>query len=294
MPRQPTWEQSPGALAALLNSREPLQGKEDAYTITLPNGTVLRWSGSSIPLQIGGDYFTLGPIIQRTRVRFSVGISTDKLTLTLNDTPANPVTVLGVPLVAFARARGFDNATLTLQRAFWGMGAAGPVGAIHWFTGVVDGCEGDSHGFRLTVSSFTKFLEVPVPGDVYQSGCLNDLFAPKCGLNRSVYTVNSAATSGSNSYRNTFGVSLPQAAGWFDLGGIAMTSGLNAGISRTVKAYGGGLLSVLQPWPYPIAAGDSFSMYPGCDKTSATCTSKFNNRLSFRGQELIPTPETAY
>lgn len=294
MPRTPTWEQSPGALAALLNSREPLEGKEDAFTITLPNGTTLRWSGSAVPLQIGAEYFALGPIIRRTRVRFSVGISTDKLTLTLHDTPANPITVLGVPLVAFARARGFDNAVLTLQRAFWGRGDAGPVGAIHWFTGLVDGCEGDGHEFRLTVSSFTKFLEVPVPGDVYQSGCLNDLFTPKCGLNRAAYAVSSAATGATNSYRNTFAVSLPQAAGWFDLGGITFTSGLNAGISRTVKAYAANTVAVLQPWPYPVAPGDAFTIYPGCDKTSTTCTTKFNNRLSFRGHERIPTPETAF
>jgi uncharacterized phage protein (TIGR02218 family) len=291
--RTPTWESSPGALAALLNSRAPLEGKADVYTVTLANGSVYRWSGAEIALQLGSDVYALGPGLKRSQVRFSLGLEVDRLTVTLTDNADAPVTFAGVPLPAFTRGRGFDNATVTLQKVFWGVGATGPVGALHWFTGFVDDIDGDRNEAVLNVASFTKWLDVKVPRDIYQTQCLNTLFDAQCGKSRLAYTVADAATSATNTNRTTFSHDLPQAAGWFSLGVITMTSGPNAGQSRTVKLHTSTQITVLQPWPFAVAAGHTFSIVPGCDKLLATCSgAKFNNRARFRGQPFIPVPET--
>jgi hypothetical protein len=39
--------------------------------------------------------------------------------------------------------------------------------------------------------------------------------------------------------------------------------------------------------------GDTFTAYPGCDKTQNTCTSKFNNLVNFGGFPYVPVPEAA-
>jgi hypothetical protein len=45
---------------------------------------------------------------------------------------------------------------------------------------------------------------------------------------------------------------------------------------------------VLSGIPYFMQVGDTIQIYPGCDHTLATCTTKFNNSLNFGGQPFIP------
>jgi hypothetical protein len=85
-----------------------------------------------------------------------------------------------------------------------------------------------------------------------------------------------------------------QTAGWFDLGTVVFTSGMNSGISRTVKSYAPGVLTFSLPFPYPPAVGDTFHVYAGCDKTMVTCNAKFSNLTHFSGEPFIPPAETAY
>jgi uncharacterized phage protein (TIGR02218 family) len=52
------------------------------------------------------------------------------------------------------------------------------------------------------------------------------------------------------------------------------------------------VITVLQPLPAAVVSGDAFEIYPGCDKTKATCENKFANLIRFRGYPFIPAPET--
>lgn len=287
--RAPSWETSAGALAALLNSGAPLL-KADIYRVKLRNGTIYRWSGGDVALQVAGNLYTLGPGIRRTRVRWQVGIQTDTMTLTLTDIAGDLFN--GQTLAAFVRAGGFDGAELRVEKVFWGVASAGPVGSLHWFTGFIDDADGSRHEAELRISSFTKLLDVLVPGPIYGTQCANTVFDAVCGLAASTFTVNGSATTATNSFRNTFGHGLAQAAGWFSLGRITMTSGANVGITRTCKQHTSTQLIALQPWPFAVAPGDTFAIVAGCDNLPTTCTSKFNNRLRYRGQPLIPVPET--
>ena len=53
------------------------------------------------------------------------------------------------------------------------------------------------------------------------------------------------------------------------------------------------LHSVVGPLPAAVANGDTFQVWPGCDKVQATCSGKFANLARFRGQPYIPMAETA-
>ena len=86
---------------------------------------------------------------------------------------------------------------------------------------------------------------------------------------------------------------LSQSAGYFTRGYILFTSGALNAIKRTVKGWQPGLVSVFNPLPAVPAVGDTFMIYPGCDHTQATCSSKFGNVVHFRGFPYVPVPETA-
>lgn len=288
--RTALWETSAGALATLLNSRAPLN-KADLYTLTLQSGTVLRWSGSDVAITGNSQTWSLGPGLRRSRVRFTVGLSVDSLQVTLTDVLGT--TINGTPLIPFIRAGGFTGARLQLDRCFWGVGDSAPVGALLWFGGrVAEVPLVDRYEAQLVVKSDVELLDVMIPRDVYQPGCLNTVYDATCGLARASFTVTGAATSASTADRTTFDHTMPQALSYFDLGVIRMTSGANNGVSRTVKRHTNISMTVMPPWPFPVASGDTFSIYPGCDKQQATCSSKFSNLARFRGQPYIPAPET--
>lgn len=288
--RTPTWETSTGALVALLNSRRPLT-KADAYTLTLPTGTVHRWSGADVPLQLGSHLHALGPGIQRSRCRWVVGVEVSTLDITLTDNVGTLIN--GQPLMAAIRAQALTGARVLLERVFWGEGDAGPVGALHWFSGrIADVPQVDRWAARLTVTSDIDLLSVQVPRDVYQPGCLNTVYDSLCGASRAANTVSGTATSATDARRITFSAGLAQPDGWADMGVIRFDTGANAGMARTVKRHASGAITVLQPWPWSVAAGDLFSITAGCDKKQETCAGKFANLSRYRGMPYIPVAET--
>jgi hypothetical protein len=84
-----------------------------------------------------------------------------------------------------------------------------------------------------------------------------------------------------------------KADGFYDNGQIVFTSGANSGLTKAVKSYSGQQFFFNSPLPLATNVGDTFIAYPGCDKTQATCTAKFNNLANFGGFPYVPAPETA-
>ena len=80
---------------------------------------------------------------------------------------------------------------------------------------------------------------------------------------------------------------------YFDNGQLVFTSGLNNGLVKAVRQYLGGQMSFNSPLPFVPNVGDTFTAYPGCDKTQATCSGKFTNLTNFEGFPYVPAPETA-
>lgn len=297
--KTPLWESSPGALVALLNSGAPLV-KVDLYTLTLQGGAVLRWSGSDVAVTGNGNTWALGPGLERTKVKFTVGIEVDTLTVTVTDVRGTQIN--GAALVPFIARGGLNGSRLQLDRAFWTAGDTAPRGALLWFAGRLSEIpEIDRYSAQITIKSDLELLDVMVPLDVFQAGCLNTVYDTLCGADRAAKTVTGTVSSAGDARRVTFGAALAQPTGYYDLGVVKMTSGPNAGLSRTVKAHVAGspaTVSALQPWPFAPAVGDAFAIVPGCDKsqTGANGCPKFHDAATvkrrFRGYPFVPTPET--
>lgn len=86
------------------------------------------------------------------------------------------------------------------------------------------------------------------------------------------------------------------ANGWFSRGFLTWTSGASGGRSAEVMRHdlADGIVSItlLDAPVHALAAGDSFSIFAGCDKSSGMCAARFANIRNFRGFPHIPGQDT--
>ena len=278
-------------LVVLLNSQLFLMA--DAFTFTLADGTILRYTSADGNLTITGRVFSsVGPYLTRGATRCIIGVEVD--TLEVNFLLNSSVTIGGIPIAQFAANGGFDGARLKLERVFMPPGSFGDTsaGTLIMFVGRVAEVECSRTGVKMNVNSDIELLNVMLPRNVFQASCRHELYDAGCTLLRAAFTVASAAAVGSTNI--LINSALAQANGYFDLGVLTFTSGANLGLSRTVKTYTSGAHTLAFPFPYVPTIGDTFTTYPGCDKLASTCNVKFSNINNFGGHPNIPAPETAY
>lgn len=276
-------------LAELFDSGAPLT-KCNLYTFTLAGGNVVRYTDREQAMAYGGFTFQSGPILKRGEVRSAVGIDVGDLSITVS--ADDGVLINGVPLIQFISRGGLDNAKVLIEKAYWGEGDLAPRGTVFVHAGRVADIKGPRHEKTITVKAATEVLDVMIPRDVYQPSCKNNLFDSRCGLLKAAWGVAGAATGAGDGRGSSFPHALSQAVGWFDRGRVTFTSGPNTGLTRSVRKHTSGEVQLLQTLPYPVQEGTTFLIYPGCTRTLAVCEAKFSNRIRFRGEPWIPTPDT--
>jgi uncharacterized phage protein (TIGR02218 family) len=290
MTKTPIDNGTAGATLALLNGGADFQ-MCDLWAITLNGGTTIYWhsAGINTALSFNGNSYAAGPLIDRGKISTKLGLEVATLDMNVSATASDLIN--GVPLIAFAQGRGFDGATVVLYRAFlanWSFPYT-IVGATIAFSGRVTQLKDVSRAkFTMTVSAWTVLLNVNMGPDVFQAGCLNNLYDTDCGLAASSYAATGTVSgAGTTTGCNT---SLTAASGYYTQGRVVWTSGANAGLSRAVSTYAaaGGALTFAYPLPNAPAPGDAFTIWAGCDLTMATCKSRFNNLGRFRGQPFTP------
>jgi uncharacterized phage protein (TIGR02218 family) len=127
-------------------------------------------------------------------------------------------------------------------------------------------------------------------GQLYLASCSADLGDARCGAALASHAASIAAMDG------LLFLTAPALSGhgdgYFTGGRLVFTSGGNSGFSTEVKSHradGGAVtLQLWQQAPRPLAPGDGFTVSPGCDKSFATCRSRFANGANFRGFPHLP------
>jgi uncharacterized phage protein (TIGR02218 family) len=289
-----------GTTQAMLDSMTPF-ARIDLVTFQLTAGPVVRFAAFDWPITYAGNVFSnSGPQFLREGVKHKRGVDVDEMTLQLLATESN--TVIGSMGWATAAREGvLDGALFSLDLAFFKVpfsntgNAPSPTGFMNWFSGYVDEITSiDPPTIEMKIKSDMGRLAIEMPRNCYQLTCVNTLFDCGCTLNQSSYaitgTVVGVQSNGDISVTLSAG---GLAANYFSLGSLYWATGANAGVVRGIKysATGGTYIAFYQPTPMPIQTGDTFTVYPGCDKTQATCTSKFGNVINFRGTPFVPTPE---
>ncbi len=265
----------------------------DLFTLTLTNGSVLRWTTNETALTIGGNTFVVGPPIQRKKAKWSMGLNVDQLDLTIDDDGSQ--TINGQALVEAAWQKFFDYAQIEIDRFISDSWSNTAVGSFSWFIGYAGQITLTGKRIKITAESPLAMLKATFPRTYVLPSCANTLYDGVCELLASNFTY--AGTVGASPSATSFPLTLSGgnlADGSFQGGIIKFTSGVNSGQTRTVKSYVGGVITPTYPLYAVPAAGDGVSAIMGCDKTRATCTSRFNNLAHYRGFPYVPDPSTQY
>jgi uncharacterized phage protein (TIGR02218 family) len=286
------------ALATLLATTNQYQ-MADLYTFTLANGTVLRLTdaGADIIFQYIYTYFGSTLRLERGRTKTVIGLEVDELEITLY--PAATDLIGATQFLVGLQQGMLDGARLRLERVFmplynqngvpyWGDTTAG---SVPLFEGRVGSVTATRTSAVLTVRSDLELLDIQMPRNLYQPGCSRTLFDTGCGLNAANYAVTSSVLAGSTAQQIVTALSQP--AGYYAQGYLKMTSGVATGQQASIAGWAGGILTLIMPLSTTPAAGDTFTVWPGCDKTMNTCQFKYNNLTRFRGFPYIPPAETA-
>jgi hypothetical protein len=126
----------------------------------------------------------------------------------------------------------------------------------------------------LKCKDATNLLNIYMPRRQYQPTCSWTFGDSNCTIDKAALTVNSSVGAGSGG--NLILAPLTEPAGYFNFGTVTFTSGLNEGISRSVKTYARGSITLTGPLPSPPAVGDTFGIAPGCSKNYAGVTESFS------------------
>lgn len=220
--------------------------------------------------------------ISRGNLTWAVGATVDTLDLDYD-----------APQLASQVTLGFlDGARVQLNRLY-GSAFGSWVDSVTLFAGNVAPIDKIGRTrITLRLRSRTDLLNNSVPRNLYQPSCEWSLFDAGCTLNKLSFAVSGTVTSGSTAFQTNS--ALGQAAGYFEQGTLVFLTGINAGLCVTVKKFASGNFTPFAPLPFAPATGDTFIAFPGCDKSAATCTSKFSNLINFKGEPYVPAPEASF
>jgi uncharacterized phage protein (TIGR02218 family) len=253
------------------------------WAITLASGTVLRYTSHDRDLRVGADVYLAAPApFEAGVLQSSSGLNADSLELR----------VAGLPATERAQidAGVWDGAEVTFAEVDWSNPALGlrvlrtaRIGAVSYTTGP----DGGAVSLRVELLGLLARLQSPIH-QVTTPTCRARLGDTRCGVALGPLTVTGTLTAATS--RSAVADSArAESAGTYTGGVLTWTSGLNAGLKSEVKAHaGGGAFTLLMPVPYAPAVGDGYSLTPGCDKTLATCASRFSNAVNFRGEPWVP------
>ena len=265
----------------------------EVYTLTLASGTPYYYTSFDSDVVWNGHTFTSGSLLlQRSKISQVCGMEVDELEI-----DAYPVTATigGIGFLAAVNNGALDGATIKLERIFYPAFGQTATGAYTLFQGIVSDIEIGRTYARIKVQSSLELLQIPWPPFVYQPGCVWQLYGSGCGLNKAAFTAGGTVAAGTLGV-SAFTSNINRPDNYYDMGVITFGSGVNTGVTRTIKSYtnSGGLISVVLPLPAIPAISDTFDIYPGCDRQLTTCTSKFSNQAKYNGMPYIPVPEMMY
>lgn len=314
--KTPKFETAVGALIALLATRSFVFC--DVYTFLLAGGgTPLRYTTGDTDIAYNGNTWThSGPKFDQTGTRatghWKIGLDTDTWSCLIAPRPVDlisgapyPDQIGGQPWLAACLAGALDGAVVQVDRCFlpaWPSmpraAAITPTGVVNLFTGRIATVDVGRSAAVIQLNSHLELLDQQMPINVYQAGCRHTLYDAGCGLNAATYASPGSILAGSSPSSLLSALGAPGGSGTFTLGRLTFTTGANATFSRTIRSWSppsgsiSGVITLLSPLPFPVAAGDQFTAWPGCDKQLGTCGA-FGNLPNFGGMPWIPPPETA-
>lgn len=268
----------------------------DGDDATLPQISVLTPSAT-----LGPYTYSLGYTIKRGNITQKIGTEAGHMDVHFAPGPSAP-TIAGYPIQQAARYGFLDGAQLRYSELYLNPSVGANTSSVGYFSGRIQDVECDALGVQFTVDDFLAYLgNQQMPRLLWQTGCFHEVYDAGCTLLKATFTATGTLTSVGDAAHFTASA-MTQPTGYFKLGVLTFTSGANNGVSCPVNSFTNpGAFAMRFPFPVAPSPGDTFSVYPGCDKQEATCQNTnsavgpaFNNGIHFAGMPYVPVPETIY
>lgn len=173
-------------------------------------------------------------------------------------------------------------------------GARVAIGVVDWQTlerhvlyrGAIGQVEEQDGKFAAElVSRKAELQRDPVPRT--SPTCRAEFCGPGCGLSPARFTIEARVTASDiDASRVTVdGVIAPEE---YVSGTLRWIDGPLTGMTSEIAAISGNQLTLAVPVDLPISAGSRVILRQGCDRTLATCASRFGNAENFRGEPFLP------
>lgn len=248
------------------------------WKMTRADGVVKGFTDHDQEVVFGGVTYKISSGYTRTALESSSELAVDNMDLD------GLFSVEGIT-ADDVRAGLYDGAELLVSLVNWSDLSQGSVilrrGWLGEFT-LTDGV------FKTELRGLSQSLAQNVT-QVTTPDCRADLGDSRCKVDLSTLGETGTVTAVSTARRVfTATISGARAAGFFDGGLLTWSTGANAGIKQEAKSVSGSTITLYLPAGEDIADGDTFAIRAGCDKSPASCQTRFSNIVNFRGEPFVP------
>lgn len=260
----------------------------DLWTIQLAGGITLYYCDADFNITLGGNtYVAKDVLFEGAEVDSEYGL--DPVSTEVNcypSPPPDPSMVGDTPFVQACANGQFNRANITRQRLYMPTFRDTSLGAILLFTGQITAISPTRFTVKFSAKDARNLLNIYMPPRIFQPTCSFVFGDSRCGFNRSSLAVNTTVGAGSMG-SVIVAAALTNPAGFFNNGIVKCTSGVNEGLSVSIKNYNPGYVQLVVPFPVQPAVGDGFMITPGCNKTFSGPTVSLNAEAFFGS-----TPQT--
>ena len=237
------------------------------------DGVTLGFTSHDRDLVLDGLRLRAAPGIRPAALRLTTDIDGDDAQM---DGALTHDSLSGVDLAAGR----FDGATVLAGTIDWQTGEAQVL-----FAGSMGETEVVDKGFSAKLLSLKAALDFdPVPRT--SPGCRARFCGPGCNLSPARCTREAlvAEVDGATNGVRFAGLT----ASDFVFGELRWLDGPAVGLRQAIIAESDGMLVLDGPIPAGVMAGTRGQLREGCDRTMATCATRFDNAVNFRGEPFLP------
>lgn len=277
----------------------------ELYTFTSVSGQVDRFTTLDWDVTVEGNtYKSNGLRIEGLRMKIGVGVSVDEQDVTIWAAPTD--TLFGAVFLPGMANGIMDGGTIARDRVVWNPTTgntfidiqATPAALWRMFLGYMSSIDRLGRAsVEFKVKSPLVKLNIDMPRNFYQPGCLWSLFDTGCTLDRNDFKIEGEVLAANQTGITVVGGVSPVLGGdslpYFQSGRLLFTSGVNDGLTVTLDTNDSAALYYAYPIEEFPSPGDTFTAYAGCSKAHSTCQFKFNNTQNFRGFDLVPAVQVA-
>ena len=286
-------------IAWLLQSNRAIMGH--LYQFTSNSGANDYFTDLDIDVNYGGHVWKSDSLrFEGLQRKVNIGLSVDEQTLKVWASPTD--TLFGSNFLSGAEQGLLDGATIVRYRIVWAFVtgnaasdvALAPLAVWTLFTGYTSAiAKGGASHIEFKVKSALTKLNVNMPRNYYQPGCLWTLFDAGCTLVKASFAVTGTVAAGptANVIPVSGGIAIATGADGiqqYQQGRLQFTSGVNSGLQVLIDNNDASNLYLAYRLNAVPSAGDTITFYPGCSKAYTTCSLKYSNQANFRGFDKVP------